>query len=70
MVNNYSKIDKKILQEQYDEYVKKTIGLGKVEDTEPMTILNMLDTLLYSDKPSEENAIFSRMFITSLFLTL
>ena len=31
-----------------------TIGLGKVEDTEPMTILNMLDTLLYSDKPPEE----------------
>ena len=31
-----------------------TIGLGKVEDTEPKTILNMLDTLLYSNKPSNE----------------
>ena len=31
-----------------------TIGLGRVEETEPKTILNMLDTLLYSNKPSNE----------------
>ena len=59
-MNRYRVIEENLIGQYYDKSINYdllniiTIGLGKVENTEPMTILNMLDTLLYSDKTSEE----------------
>ncbi len=59
-MNRYRIIEENLIGNYHDSSINYdllniiTIGLGKVEDTQPMTILNMLDTLLYSDKPSEE----------------
>ena len=59
-MNRYRVIEENLIGQYHDKSINYdllniiTIGLGKVENTEPMTILNMLDTLLYSDKTSEE----------------
>ncbi|MBP5469194.1 MAG: hypothetical protein J6Z11_08125, partial [Candidatus Riflebacteria bacterium] len=59
-MNRYKVIEENLVGQYKDNSINYdllniiTIGLGKVEDTEPKTILNMLDTLLYSNKPSKE----------------
>lgn len=59
-MNRYRVIEENLVGQYKDNSINYdllniiTIGLGKVEDTEPKTILNMLDTLLYSNKPSNE----------------
>ena len=59
-MNRYRVIEENLVGQYHDNFINYdllniiTIGLGKVEETEPKTILNMLDTLLYSNKPPEE----------------
>ena len=59
-MNRYRVIEENLVGQYKDNSINYdllniiTIGLGKVEETEPKTILNMLDTLLYSNKPPEE----------------
>ena len=59
-MNRYRVIEENLIGQYHDNSINYdllniiTIGLGKVEETEPKTILNMLDTLLYSNKPPEE----------------
>ncbi len=59
-MNRYRIIEENLVGQYKDNSINYdllniiTLGLGKVEDTEPQTILNMLDTLLYSNKPSKE----------------
>ena len=59
-MNRYRVIEENLVGQYHDNFINYdllniiTIGLGKVEETEPKTILNMLDTLLYSNIPSKE----------------
>ena len=59
-MNRYRVIEENLIGQYHDNSINYdllniiTIALGKVEETEPKTILNMLDTLLYSNKPPEE----------------